>query len=187
MQRTGGLRTSLLVVLMVLLAAGPAFARRKKKKRIHVRTHHHKVVKHTAPAPEPPRPEEPPPAEEPKEKVVTVEVPEDAVDADDPASALPTPEVIARTGFGAHRYAYIGGAVVLATGLVFAYYAQGEAKRAETVGSAKETASALANARGASAAADVMYLAAGSLIAYALLVEVLPQRLADKVSFTFHF
>ncbi len=184
MQRTVRLRAVVLVFLTVVLAAQPALAR-KKKKRVHVRSHAASVTKTRAheETPEQPKPEEP----KEESKVQVVEVPEDAPDADEPASALPTPEVIARTGFGAHRYAYIGGAVVLATGLVFAYYAQGEAKRAETVGSAQETASALSNARGASAAANVMYLAASALVAYALLVEVLPQKLADRVSLTFHF
>ncbi len=152
---------------------------------MHVRSHAASVTKTRAheETPEQPKPEEP----KEESKVQVVEEPEDAPTPTSWPARCRRARCTARTGFGAHRYAYIGGAVVLATGLVFAYYAQGEAKRAETVGSAQETASALSNARGASAAANVMYLAASALVAYALLVEVLPQKLADRVSLTFHF
>ncbi|MFT3842806.1 MAG: hypothetical protein QM723_37805 [Myxococcaceae bacterium] len=187
MRRTVRLRAYFLVFLAAFAFANPAFAKKKKKK-----------VKKAEPAavmkpfddtpakPDPDAPKKDAPVKE-DAAVVEVEVPDDTPDAESPSSALPTPEVIARTGFGAHRYAYIGSAVVLAMGFAFAYYAQGEATRAKTVGSAQETRNALSNAAGASSAANIMYASAATLAAYALLIEVLPQKYADKFTFTFHF
>ncbi len=190
MRRTVRLRATFLVFLTVFLAAAPALAKKKKKK-VHVTPAPAAAVKKDDAGAGEARDDAPVKKSDKgakqETKVVEVEVPDDAPDPNEPSSALPTPEVIARTGFGAHRYAYIGGAVVAATGLVLAYYAQGEAKRAQTVGSAQETRNALSNATSAAGAANVMYAAGAALVAYALLIEVLPQRLADKVSFTFHF
>ncbi len=186
MRRTVRLRAYFLVFLAAFAFTSPAFAKKKKKK---VRkAQPAQVMKPFDDAPKAAEGGEGAKAEPKVEtRVEEVEVPDDTPDADSPSSALPTPEVIARTGFGAHRYAYIGSAVVLATGLAFAYFAQGEATRAKTVGSAQETASALSNATAASSAANVMYVAAGALLAYALLIEVLPQKYADRFSFTYHF
>jgi hypothetical protein len=186
MRRTVRLRAYFLVFLAVFAFTTPAFAKKKKKKKP---AQPAQVMKPFDDAPKAPESGEGGKAEaKPAEaKVEEVEVPDDTPDADSPSSALPLPEVIARTGFGAHRYAYIGSAVVLATGLAFAYFAQGEATRAKTVGSAQETRNALSNAAGASSAANIMYAAAATLAAYALLIEVLPQKYADRFSFTYHF
>ena len=188
MRRTVRLRAVFLVFLTVFLAAAPALAKKKKKK---VKAAHPAAVmkpfEDTPAKPEEAKPELTKKPDAKAEKTVEVEVPDATPDANEPASALPTPEFIARTGFGAHRYAYIGSAVVLATGLAFAYFAQGEATRAKTVGSAQETATALSNANGAASAANIMYAAAATLAAYALLIEILPQKYADRFSFTYHF
>ncbi|MBS1153336.1 MAG: hypothetical protein H6Q89_5034 [Myxococcaceae bacterium] len=91
------------------------------------------------------------------------------------------------TGFARHRYGYVIGGGFLVTGLAFAYSAQGEAKRAETIGSAREATQALDNARASAATANVIYGAAAVTLAVALLFEVLPEPVAEKASLTFHF
>jgi hypothetical protein len=190
MRRTVRLRAYFLVFLAAFAFANPAFAKKKKKKVKKAQSTAVMKPFDDAPAKVDADPKKAPvPAAKEKDDtaVVEVEVPDDTPDAESPSSALPTPEVIARTGFGAHRYAYIGSAVILATGLAFAYFAQGEATRAKTVGSAQETRNALSNATGAATAANVMYASAGALLAYALLIEILPQKYADKFALTYHF
>jgi hypothetical protein len=90
-------------------------------------------------------------------------------------------------GFARHRYGYVIGGGFLVAGLAFAYSAQGEAKRAETIGTAREASQALENARASAATANVIYGAAAATLAVALLFEILPEPVAEKASLTFHF
>lgn len=89
--------------------------------------------------------------------------------------------------FRVHRYAYFLGGGLLVTGLAFAYFAQGEAKRAETIGTAREAAQALGNARASAATSNVVYGLAISTLVVALLFEVLAEPTAQAASLTFHF
>ncbi len=86
-----------------------------------------------------------------------------------------------------YRYAYLVGGGLVVAGLAFAYSAQGEAKRAETIGTAREAAQALETARASAATANVIYGAAAATLVAALLFEILPQSVAQKASLTFHF
>lgn len=90
-------------------------------------------------------------------------------------------------GFARHRYGYVIGGGFLVAGLAFAYSAQGEAKRAETIGTAREASQALENARASAATANVIFGAAAVTLVVALLFEVLPDPVAEKASLTFHF
>ena len=91
------------------------------------------------------------------------------------------------TGFAHHRYGYIIGAGFLVTGLAFAYSSQGEAKRAETIGTAREASQALENARASAATANVVYGMAIAALTVTLLFELIPEPLAEMASLTFHF
>jgi hypothetical protein len=86
-----------------------------------------------------------------------------------------------------HRYAYIGGGILALGGLAFAYSAQGQAKRAETITAADEAAQMLDQARASAATANVLYGMAFLTITYAVLMEILPEPAAEKASLTFHF
>ncbi len=90
-------------------------------------------------------------------------------------------------GFPRHRYGYVIGGGFLVAGLAFAYSAQGEAKRAETIGTAREASQALENARASAATANVLYGVAAATLVVALLFEILPAPVAEKASLTFHF
>lgn len=120
-------------------------------------------------------------------KVVEVEVEEDeAAPSSSAESAITqTPEV--RRPWPRHRYVMIAGGAVFAGGLAFAYAAQGEAKRAETIGSAREAVRAQDNARAAAATANVMYGLALATLAYATILEFLPESAVRRLSLTFHF
>lgn len=85
------------------------------------------------------------------------------------------------------RYAYVLGAIIGGTGLVFAYQAQGEAKRAETITSALEAQRAVNNARASAAVANVMYGLAATAVVIALVLEFIPEPLAEKAALTFRF
>lgn len=91
------------------------------------------------------------------------------------------------TTFPPRRYTYIVGGAFLVGGLAFAFAAQGEARRSDTITSAVEAQSALVNARAAAATSSVMYCLAGATLAYALMLEFLPENVAEKASLTFHF
>lgn len=91
------------------------------------------------------------------------------------------------TGFARHRYGYLIGAGFLVTGLALAYSSQGEAKRAETIGTAREASQALENARASAASANVIYGIAIASLVVTILFEVIPEPLANKASLTFHF
>lgn len=91
------------------------------------------------------------------------------------------------SAFPPRRYAYVAGGAFLIGGLAFAYAAQGEARRAQTIGSAVEAQNALGAARAAAATSSILYGLAGATVAYALLLELLPEPIASKASLTFHF
>lgn len=91
------------------------------------------------------------------------------------------------TAFPPRRYTYIVGGAFLIGGLAFAFSAQGEAKRSETITSAVEAQNALVNARASAATASVMYGLAAATVAYALLLEFLPEPVAEKASLTLRF
>ena len=108
--------------------------------------------------------------------------------------AAETPEISEKpeddkpsAGFLRHRYGYVIGGGFLVAGLAFAYSAQGEAKRAETIGTAREASQALENARASAATANVIFGAAAASLVVALLFEILPEPIAEKASLTFHF
>jgi hypothetical protein len=86
-----------------------------------------------------------------------------------------------------HRYAYVAGGVLLLGGVGFGYFSRGEAKRAESLETARESRAALDRARATAATANVMYGVAGLTLAYGLLLEFLPEPAADAASLTFHF
>lgn len=85
------------------------------------------------------------------------------------------------------RYAYVLGAIIGGTGLVFAYQAQGEAKRAETITSALEAQRAVNNARASAAVANVMYGLAAAAVVIAIVLEFIPEPVAEKAALTFRF
>ncbi|WP_224249168.1 hypothetical protein [Hyalangium gracile] len=86
-----------------------------------------------------------------------------------------------------HRYAYVAGGVLLLGGVGFGYFSRGEAKRAESLETARESQAALSRSRTAAATSNLMYGMAGLTIAYGLLLEVLPEPAADAASLTYHF
>ncbi len=115
----------------------------------------------------------------PKKAEITPKADDDETDAElaaEPPKAFPR-----------HRYGYIAAGGFLVTGLAFAYAAQGESKRAETVSSAKEAKIALQNARTAGATTSVMFVLTGLTLGVTLLLEFIPERFAEKASLTFHF
>ncbi|HEX8698045.1 MAG TPA: hypothetical protein VF815_04365 [Myxococcaceae bacterium] len=86
-----------------------------------------------------------------------------------------------------HRYAYIASGGLLLAGVGFGYFSRGEAKRAQSLESAREAQTALERSRTAAATANVMYGVAGLTLAYGLLLELLPEPAADAASLTYHF
>jgi hypothetical protein len=86
-----------------------------------------------------------------------------------------------------HRYAFAAGGVLLLGGIGTGFFARGEARRANSLESAREASSALHRARTASATANVMYGVAGLTLAYGLVLELLPEPAADAASLTYHF
>ncbi len=86
-----------------------------------------------------------------------------------------------------HRYAYVASGGLLLAGVGFGYFSRGEAKRAQSLESARESQTALERSRAAAATANVMYGVAGLTLAYGLLLELLPEPAADAASLTYHF
>lgn len=86
-----------------------------------------------------------------------------------------------------HRFAFAAGGVLLLGGLGFGYFAQGEAARARSLGSASEAGAALGRSRAQAATANVLYGLAGATLLYGLVLELLPEPAAEKASLTFHF
>jgi hypothetical protein len=93
----------------------------------------------------------------------------------------------APSGLYGHRYAFVAGGVLLLGGLGFGYFAQGEAGRARTLGSASEASAALSRAHAQAATANMLYGVAGATLLYGLVLELLPEPAAEKASLTFHF
>jgi hypothetical protein len=85
------------------------------------------------------------------------------------------------------RYAYILGGAIAGVGLVFAYQAQGEAKRAETTLSASEAQQALTSAHAAAAVSNLLYGLAIASVLLALVLEFVPEPIANKAALTYHF
>ncbi|MDY7230716.1 hypothetical protein [Hyalangium rubrum] len=137
-----------------------------------------------------PEPSSPPaktstPAQAPSKASAPVQAPSKAS-----APAVPTLDAPAREPepfIRGHRYAYVAGGALLLGGVGFGYFSRGEAKRAQSLESAREARAALDRARTASATANVMYGVAGLTLAYGLLLELLPEPAADAASLTYHF
>ncbi|WNG18012.1 hypothetical protein [Cystobacter fuscus] len=113
-----------------------------------------------------------------------------ALAAEPSASAAPTAmdaPTQAPSGLHGHRYAFVGGGVLLLGGIGFGYFAQGEAARARNLASASESSAALGRARAQAATANVLYGLAGATLLYGLVLELLPEPAAEKASLTFHF
>ena len=104
-------------------------------------------------------------------------------EGDEPSVQVPT----FLTSFPPHRYTYIIGGAFLVGGLAFAFSAQGEAKRSDTITSAVEAQNAVVNARASAAMASVMYGLAAATLVYAFILEFLPEPVAAKATLTFHF
>jgi Tfp pilus assembly protein FimV len=104
-----------------------------------------------------------------------------------PVAALDAPTREPEPFIRGHRYAYVAGGLLLLGGVGFGYFSRGEARRAESLESARESSAALNRARTAAATANVMYGVAGLTLAYGLLLEFLPEPAADAASLTYHF
>ncbi len=87
-----------------------------------------------------------------------------------------------------HRhYAFIGGGALLFGAAAFGFVAHGQAERARTLDNARESSKVLDDARQSAATANALYAAAGAVMVYALLLELLPESTAEKASLRFHF
>jgi hypothetical protein len=91
------------------------------------------------------------------------------------------------SGLHGHRYAFVAGGLLLLGGAGFGYLAQGEANRARTLSSARDSGAALDRARASAATANVLYGVAGMTVLYGLVLELLPEPAAEKASLSFHF
>ncbi|GEN11602.1 hypothetical protein SAMN05443572_10536 [Myxococcus fulvus] len=118
--------------------------------------------------------------------VVALGLPVTAVAAD-PVATLDAPVRAPQPLLHGHRYAFVAGGVLAVGGLGLGFFAQGEAKRAQSLSSAREARSTLDRARSASTAANLMYAAAGAAVLYGLVLELLPDEAADTASLTYHF
>ena len=106
-----------------------------------------------------------------------------ALAAEPSASVAPTAvdaPTQAPSGLHGHRYAFVGGGVLLLGGIGFGYFAQGEAARARTLASASESSAALGRARAQAATANVLYGLAGATLLYGLVLELLPEPAAER-------
>lgn len=86
-----------------------------------------------------------------------------------------------------HRYAFVAGGVLALGGLGLGFFAQGEAKRAQSLESARDARATLDRARTAAATANLLYITAGAAVLYGLALELLPPRAADAASLTYRF
>lgn len=107
--------------------------------------------------------------------------------SDAPVQKLAQRSEIAETEFPRHRYAFIAGGALFLGGLFFGYSAQGEALRAQSMSNARDSLRTLESAKANAATANLLYGLAGVTVAYALVLEFLPQQTAEKARFTFHF
>ncbi len=128
-----------------------------------------------------------PAAAEPQASAAAVAPPRLLIDAPPSAPALDAPSRAPEPFIRGNRYAYVAGGVLLLGGVGFGYFSRGEAKRAESLQSAREASAALNRARTAASTANLMYGVAGVTLAYGLLLELLPDPAADAASLTFHF
>ncbi len=85
------------------------------------------------------------------------------------------------------RYMFVVGGVLMATGMGFGYWAQGEVKRAETMRAAYDSQRAVEAARQSASTANVFFALAVATFAYGVALELLPQPIAERASLTFHF
>jgi hypothetical protein len=108
---------------------------------------------------------------------------EEEEEADEQPAATPT----FLTTFPPHRYTYIASGAFIVGGLVFAFAAQGEAKRSDTLTSAVESQNALNSARASAAMSSVFWALAASTLVSAVVLEFLPEKVAEKATLTFHF
>jgi hypothetical protein len=118
----------------------------------------------------------------PKEQAASKEQPASA-----PVAGLDAPTRDSEPFIRGHRYAYVAGGLLLLGGVGFGYFSRGEARRAESLETARESRAALNRARTAAATSNVMYGVAGLTLAYGLLLEFLPEPAADAASLTYHF
>lgn len=116
-----------------------------------------------------------------------------AADDDDAEAQAPAKEAEVSAGatfltsFPPRRYTYILGGAFVVGGLAFAFSAQGEAKRFDTIQNAADAQAALVGARASAATASVMFSLAAATLVYAVVLEFLPEPVAQKASLTFHF
>jgi preprotein translocase subunit SecG len=110
---------------------------------------------------------------------------QDEAEEEDVEAPAATPTFL--TTFPPHRYTYIAGGAFIVGGLAFAFAAQGEAKRSDTITSAVESQNALNNARASAAMSSVFWALAASTLIYAFVLEFLPEKVAEKASLTLHF
>jgi hypothetical protein len=104
-----------------------------------------------------------------------------------PAAALDAPTRAPEPFIRGHRYAYVAGGLLALGGVGFGFFSRGEARRAASLESARDSRVALDRARTAAATSNVMYGVAGLTLAYGLLLEFLPEPAADAASLTYHF
>jgi len=114
-------------------------------------------------------------------------VAEESPPADAPAAAVDAPVRASTPVLHGHRYAFVAGGVLALGGLGLGFFAQGEAKRAQGLASARDARAGMDRARAASATANVLYVAAGAAVLYGLVLELLPDEAADAASLTYHF
>ncbi|MCP3103416.1 hypothetical protein LZ198_31490 [Myxococcus sp. K15C18031901] len=112
---------------------------------------------------------------------------EDTTSEDAPVAAVDAPVRASTPALHGHRYAFVAGGVLALGGLGLGFFAQGEAKRAQGLTSAREARIGMDRARAASATANVLYVAAGAAVLYGLVLELLPDEAADAASLTYHF
>ncbi|MBX5483250.1 MAG: hypothetical protein IRZ16_15620 [Myxococcaceae bacterium] len=89
--------------------------------------------------------------------------------------------------FPPHRYTYVASGVFLVGAIGLSWWANGQANRAESIASAREARRELQEARETAAGANLLYALAGVTLAYGVVLEFLPDDVADKADLTFHF
>ncbi|WP_240360715.1 hypothetical protein [Pyxidicoccus caerfyrddinensis] len=118
--------------------------------------------------------------------LLTLAVPASAARAAEPA-AVDAPVRAPTPVLHGHRYAFVAGGVLALGGLGLGFFAQGEARRAQSLESAHDARVTLDRARTAAASANLLYATAGAAVLYGLVLELLPQPAAEAASLTYHF
>lgn len=85
------------------------------------------------------------------------------------------------------RYAFAGGGLLLVGGVGMSYWAQGQSRRAGSITQARDHQRILDNARASAATANMLYALAGLTLAYGVVLEFLPEPVAEKADLTFRF